>query len=79
MDKTQFTENELQELEALEIRGGGDIANPLAQTECVNNAIACAAGAEQVRCTNEVTGCGAESLQICPSKDPQFGCPVTPP
>lgn len=79
MDKTQFTENELHELEALEIRGGGDIANPLVQIECVNEAIACGAGGEQLRCLNKVTGCGGESLQICPPKDPQFNCPSVAP
>ncbi len=57
MNKAKFSITELQELEALKIRGGSS-ANPLAQTECVNASKGCGAGVDQLRCLNAVTGCG---------------------
>lgn len=54
-----FSVEELQELEALQIRGGGDdISDPSTQSGCSNNAKGCGYGATQIGCSNNVTGCG---------------------
>ena len=72
MDKTQFAENELQELEALEIRGGS-VGSSQPQTGCSNNARGCGGGdVAQTGCSNNVVGCGEKvekplTPQDCPS------------
>lgn len=57
MDKLFFTKEEMKELETLQIFGG-DRADPMAQTECVNESQGCGLGGDQIRCVNK-TGCTA--------------------
>ena len=56
MDKSLFKLDELQELEALEVRGG-NTDSILAQTGCPNNAYGCGVDADQTACQNNVVGC----------------------
>lgn len=58
MDKTKFSQNELQEMESLEVRGGTS-ASAMAQGACVNEAPGCGSGVDQGNCTNKVAGCGS--------------------
>jgi len=61
MKEQNFSQEELHELEALEVRGGFGI-EPLSQTECKNIVIGCGGGnSDQTRCLNAVTGCGEDS------------------
>ena len=58
MQKEEFTLEDLQEFEALEIRGGGvDDINGL-QRECVNTVPGCGSTATQVKCVNDSDFCG---------------------
>ena len=56
MKKDLFMANELQELEALEVRGG-DTPSVQSQLKCSNKSIGCGAGVDQLECSNDVTGC----------------------
>lgn len=58
MKKAIFSENELQELAALEVRGG-NTASIMSQKQCSNGALGCGAGVDQEGCTNSVAGCGS--------------------
>lgn len=58
MDKNRFSQSELQEFEALEIRGGNGTSSTLPQFVCTNSAPGCSAGRAQGICTNTVAGCG---------------------
>lgn len=57
MEKTDFSMEELQEMETLAVRGGFS-ATPMSQPKCTNAAPGCGYGIEQVECVNTVTGCG---------------------
>lgn len=59
MDKSKFSQSELLELEALEIRGGSG-ASSTAQLECINSVSGCGNNASQIRCINTAAGCGGE-------------------
>ena len=87
MKKFVFSENELQELEALEVRGG-DRADPMAQEGCINNVEGCGYNADQMRCENSVLGCGNKptvpteptqnpcvTLNSCTIKPIEVDCP----
>lgn len=58
MDKNKFSQSELQELEALEIRGGNGTSSTAPQIVCTNTEPGCSAGNAQGICTNTVAGCG---------------------
>lgn len=58
MDKNRFSQSELQEFEALEIRGGNGTFFAAPQFVCTNSAPDCSADRAQIICTNTVTGCG---------------------
>lgn len=58
MDKTRFSQNELQVMESLEVRGGTS-AIAMAQFKCSNGAPGCGSGVDQTECTNMVSGCGS--------------------
>ena len=70
MDKNRFSQSELQELEALEIRGGNG-ASSMAQYECSNNVKGCGNGVTQFGCTNSADGCGGSSEP--PAQGPSCG------
>lgn len=57
MDKTNFTQNELQEMESVEVHE--DVSAKVnSQNQCSNEANGCGGGVDQQQCTNKVTGCG---------------------
>lgn len=62
MKSLKFSIEELQELESLQIRGGGDdVSETGTQNGCSNNAKGCGVGVSQIDCSNNVTGCGTSS------------------
>lgn len=65
MDKRIFSKEELNEIEALEVKGGtGDPREFLyAQGECVNTADGCGGDVDQAKCVNKATGCGRVTLK----------------
>lgn len=68
MKVKDFSQEELQEMESLQILGGRAIggADPLAQTECINNSIGCGGGdADQTKCVNAIKGCGLKVQFQC--------------
>lgn len=58
--KNVFSVEELNTLDALEIRGGAikNPDSPNAQEDCINTAAGCGSTTLQVRCVNKVTTCG---------------------
>ena len=80
MDKSLFKLDELQELEALEVRGG-NADSIMAQNECKNYATGCGEGPDQIACENHVTGCnGVKPIAFGGCTFPsciQTDCPIT--
>lgn len=68
MSKTQFSIDELREMEALAVRGGHS-ATPMAQPGCTNSAPGCGYGVDQEKCLNTVTGCGMAIVVTQQCKD----------
>ncbi len=64
MKKELFTEYELLELEALEVRGGFG-ALSVTQDECINGRLGCAVGTTQKKCTNNATACACTITYNC--------------
>jgi hypothetical protein len=58
--KTKITDEELQELESLEVRGG-NTSDSIDQYECSNSADGCGNGTSQFMCVNSTSGCGGSS------------------
>lgn len=58
MDKNRFSQSELQELEALEIRGGTGASDEVPQNGCSNYYMYCGADRPQNGCTNYAIACG---------------------
>ena len=59
--KKEFSIDELNALEALQIKGGATNNppdSPNAQTKCVNSYLHCGASAEQTECVNTYQYCG---------------------
>lgn len=58
--KNVFSVEELNALDALEIRGGAikNPDNPNAQEDCINTAAGCGSTTIQLRCVNKVAVCG---------------------
>ncbi len=54
-----FTMEELQELEELNILGGGD-SGTVVQNNCTNTVAGCAGCSVDDNCTNNVSGCACE-------------------
>ena len=65
MRKDLFSQNELMELEALEVRGGTEIKDPVTQDECINGVVGCAIGSVQRKCANNVTACACTITYNC--------------
>ncbi len=78
MKKTiKFTEEELTELEALEIKGGvgGSGIDPQSNTSCVNNNAGCGCNDTNDECTNYKSGCGSTGTNKgCTNDAANCGC-----
>lgn len=61
--KNGFSEEELKEMEALEVKGGKGI-DLYAQSECSNYADGCGGGVDQTKCINKAAGCGHDSSGV---------------
>ena len=64
MDKSNFSKEELLEMEALEIRGGtSDVVYP--QEGCSNKSVGCGLSeVPQPGCTNDVVGCTKSATDL---------------
>lgn len=60
MKKNFFSQNELLELEALEVRGGSSV-ELVVQEECINSITGCARGTAQIRCVNSAANCACSN------------------
>lgn len=75
--KETYSSELLEDLEAIEIKGGfGVHVTHPGQCGCVNTAKGCGSGVEQMLCTNKVDGCGAlislctlQGVATCGSQD----------
>lgn len=67
MKNEKFSFEELQEWEALQIRGGASSNEDgiLAQKSCSNTTLGCGGGVNQDGCTNSAVGCGVEMIVTC--------------
>ena len=68
MENEKFSFEELQEWEALQIRGGaaGNEDGILAQNGCINSVSGCGGGdVDQDKCSNTALGCGVAMLITC--------------
>lgn len=79
MDKTRFTENELLELEALEVRGGSAASMMAAQRYCTNESEYCGSGVDQDYCTNADKLCGSDIIHPTQGASGCSGDVVAPP
>ncbi len=69
--KNVFSIDELNALEALQIKGGAagnPPDSPNAQTECVNTFTQCGATADQTKCVNSYENCGGTQPLVNVSK-----------
>ena len=65
MENNVFLREELNEIEALEVRGGTG-ATMYAQGECTNTAYGCGGGVDQTKCVNKADGCGRDNTEVPP-------------
>ncbi len=73
-----FTMDELNELEMVEVKGGVS-STPAGQNQCVNNSIGCGAGSvPQTACVNAIEGCSTvvtpPSVQTSTECATQYQC-----
>lgn len=76
MKKTQFSMEELQEMDSIQIRGGaGEGYEPPSQEKCKNTAKGCGGGGIiQKACENAIEGCSDKPI-VTPIL-PQINCKV---